>query len=135
MKEERRGSINRTEISMRIFMVWADENKKGVLDVAMSSRRERRLNHKLSESHQVGEGLSVHNNMEVINDFCKHYHSVLENLGRIDEDTAEGKPVEGLIDELMGTLDSETMSTLDTLDPTSQKYMQVTLVPNINKMH
>jgi len=127
MKEERRGSINRTEISMRIFMVMADENKKCVLDVAMSSRRERRLIHILDESHQLGEGLSAHNNTEIIDNFCKHYPSNLENHGRIDETKGEGKPVEELIDEVIGTL-----------GPTSEKYIKasvVGIVPDRNKMN
>ena len=45
-------------------MYLADENKKCVLDVSMSSRRERRLIHKLAESHQLGENISAHNNTE-----------------------------------------------------------------------
>ena len=109
---------------MRILMYFADENKKCVLDVAMSSRRERRLIHKLAESHQVGENLSAHNNTEIIDNFCKHYPSNLENHGRIDETKGEGKPAEKLIDEVIGTL-----------NPTNPQYIRASIVPNKNQMH
>lgn len=109
---------------MRILMYLADENKKCVLDVSMSSRRERRLIHKLAESHQLGENISAHNNTEIIDNFCKHYPSNLENHGRIDETTREGKPAQELIDEVIGTL-----------DPTNPQYVEVSIVPNKNQLH
>jgi len=109
---------------MRILMYLADENKKCVLDISISSRRERRLSHIIAESHQLGENISAHNNTEIIDNFCKHYPSNLENHGRIDETTREGKPAQELIDEVIGTL-----------DPTNPQYMEVSIVPNKNQMH
>tara|TARA_R110001583_G_scaffold180004_1_gene336979 strand:+ start:180 stop:506 length:327 start_codon:yes stop_codon:yes gene_type:complete len=108
-------------------MWFAEDNKKCVLDVAMSSKRERRLIHILDESHQLGENISAHNNTEIIDNFCKHYPSNLENHGRIDETKGEGKPVEELIDEVIGAL-----------DPTNEQYMKVSVVgvvPDRNKMN
>ncbi len=109
---------------MRILMYFADENKKCVLDVSMSSRRERRLIHKLAETHQIAEDVSATNNTEIIDNFCKHYPSNLENHGRIDETKGEGKAAEELIDEVIGTL-----------DPTNPQYIEVSIVPNKKQMH
>ena len=85
MNAGKKGSINRMEDNMRILMYYADVNKKGVLDVSMSSKRERRLAHKLAECHQIAEGVAGTNTTEIIDSFCKHYISNFEYIGRIDE--------------------------------------------------
>ena len=103
MKEERRGSINRTETNMKINMWDADKNKKNILDISMSSRRERRLVYTINTHHQLAENISALNNIDVINDFCKHYCSKLKYLGPIDNSIEVGQPVEELINCLLYT--------------------------------
>ena len=124
MKEERRGSINRTETNMKIIMWDADNNKKNILDISMSSRRERRLVYTINTHHQLAENISALNNIDVINDFCKHYCSKLKYLGPIDNSIEVGQPVEELINEVVKTT-----------EPVEEPYIKATLIPEKNKMN